>query len=90
MLHSKFPENQPTGSGEEDFLVFFTIYRRGGHPGHGTKILRTKYKCHFPSRLYIRFQLERRNGFREDLSNCGRRTDRRTDAGSWPSYKLTL
>ena len=26
MLHTKFRENQPAGSGEEDFLVVFTIY----------------------------------------------------------------
>ena len=30
MLHTKFHENRPVGSGE-DVLVFFTIYRRGGH-----------------------------------------------------------
>ena len=29
MLHSKFCENRPGGSGEEDFLVVFTIYGRG-------------------------------------------------------------
>ena len=26
MLHTKFRENRPTGSGEEDFLRVFTIY----------------------------------------------------------------
>ena len=31
MLHIKFRENMPAGSGEEDFWVVFTIYRRGGH-----------------------------------------------------------
>ena len=31
MLHTKFHENQPAGSGEEDFLVVFTIYGRGSH-----------------------------------------------------------
>ena len=30
MLHTKFHENRPAGSGE-DFLVVFTIYGRGGH-----------------------------------------------------------
>ena len=33
MLHNKFRENRPAGSGEEDFLRFFTIYVRGGHLG---------------------------------------------------------
>ena len=29
MLHTKFRENRPAGSG--DFLRVFTIYGRGGH-----------------------------------------------------------
>ena len=36
MLHTKFHENRPAGSGEEDFSVVFTIYGRGGHLGHVT------------------------------------------------------
>ena len=36
MLHTKFCGNRPTSSGEEDFLVVFTIYGRGGHLGHVT------------------------------------------------------
>ena len=36
MLHTKFRENQPSGSGEEDFLRVFTIYGCGGHLGHVT------------------------------------------------------
>ena len=30
MLHTKFGENRPCGSGEEDFLRVFTIYGHGG------------------------------------------------------------
>ena len=41
MLHTKFRENRPAGSGEEDFEGFFTIYWRGGHLGHVTQMLRT-------------------------------------------------
>ena len=33
MLHTKFRENRPAGSGEEVFLRVFTIYGRGGHLG---------------------------------------------------------
>ena len=33
MLHTKFCENRPEGSGEEDFLRVFTIYGHGGHIG---------------------------------------------------------
>ena len=38
MLHTKFHENRPAGSGEEDFLVVFTIYGYGGHLGHVAQI----------------------------------------------------
>ena len=38
MLHTKFHENQPAGSGE-DFLRVFTIYEHGGHLGHVTSIM---------------------------------------------------
>ena len=35
MLHTKFQENRPAGSGEEDF----TIYGHGGRLGHVTRIM---------------------------------------------------
>ena len=38
MLHTNFRENRTAGSGEEAFLVVFTIYGRGGHLGHVTRI----------------------------------------------------
>ena len=40
MLHTKFRENRPAGSGE-DFSVVFTISGRGGHLGHVTQISRS-------------------------------------------------
>ena len=43
MLHTKFRENRPAGSGDEDFLRVFTIYRRGGHLGHVTQMPRTNF-----------------------------------------------
>ena len=66
MLHTEFRENRPAGSGEEDFLVVFTMYGCGGHLGHVTKISKTKYKCHYPRRLHIKFQLYRPSGLREE------------------------
>ena len=39
MLHTKFRENRPTGSGGEDFLRVFTIYGHGGHLGHVIRIM---------------------------------------------------
>ena len=66
MLHTKFHGNWPAGSGEEDFLNVFTIYGRGGHLGHVTKISRSKFQCHYPRRLVIKFQLDWPSGFREE------------------------
>ena len=44
MLLTKFCENRPAGSGEEDCLVVFTIiYGRGGHLGHVTRVSRSKF-----------------------------------------------
>ena len=44
MLHTKFRGNRFAGSGEENFLMVFTIYGRGGHLGHMTQMPRTKYR----------------------------------------------
>ena len=41
MLHTKFRENWPVGSGEEDCSRVFTIYGHGGHLGHVTSIIST-------------------------------------------------
>ena len=65
MLHIKFCENQPVGSGE-DFLRVFTIYGRGGHLGHVTQMPRTKYPSPYPRRLHIKFGFDRPSGFGEE------------------------
>ena len=39
MLSTKFHENRPAGSGEEDFLRGFTIYEHDGHLGNVTSII---------------------------------------------------
>ena len=41
MLHTKFRENRPAGSGE-DFWVVFIINGRGGHLGHVTRISQSR------------------------------------------------
>ena len=51
MLHTRFRENQPTCSGEEDFLKVFTIYGHGGHLGHVTRIIFTNF--HFLVQVYL-------------------------------------
>ena len=43
MLHTKFRENRPAGSGEEDFLKVFTIYGHGRHLGHVTSIMSSDF-----------------------------------------------
>ena len=65
MLHTKFRENRPAGSGE-DFLRVFTIYGRGGHLGHVTQMRRTKYRSPYPRRLHIKFGFDRPSGFGEE------------------------
>ena len=53
MLHTKFRENLPTGSREEDFsrFFFFTINGHCGHLGHVTSIISTNFHFHVP--IYI-------------------------------------
>ena len=55
MLHTKFLGNQPAGSGEEDFRRFFTIYGRGGHLGHVTSNMSSKYHFLVPESFHTKF-----------------------------------
>ena len=66
MLHTKFCENRPARSGEEDFIVVFTIYGRGGHLGHVTQISRSNFCPHYPGMLHIKFHFDWPSGFREE------------------------
>ena len=67
MLHTKFRENRPAGSGE-DFLRVFTIYGRCGHLGHVTWTIYINFCSHFPRRLHIKFGFDWPSGFRgEDV-----------------------
>ena len=58
MLHIKFRENLPVGSGEEIFEGFFTIYGHGGHLGHVTQMPRTNFRSPYTRRLHIVFYLK--------------------------------
>ena len=66
MLHTKFRENQPTGSGEEDFCVVLTIYGLCGHLGHVTWISRSNFRLPYPWMLHIKFQIDWPRSFREE------------------------
>ena len=65
MLHTKFRENRPAVSGEEDFLRVFTIYGRGGHLGHVTSIMSSDFHFLVPESLHTKFGSERQSSFRE-------------------------
>ena len=58
MLHTKFRENRPAGSGEEDFWRVFTIYGHGGHLGHVTQIMLTNFHFLVPESLHTKFSSE--------------------------------
>ena len=62
MLHTKFRENQPAGSGE-DFCRVFTIYGHGGHLGHVTWTIYINFGSPYPRRLQINFGFDRPSGF---------------------------
>ena len=67
MLPTKFRENQPAGSAEEDFLVVFTKYGHGCHLGHVTWILQSNFCSPYPWLLHMKFHFDLPSGFREDL-----------------------
>ena len=61
-----FRENPPVGSGEDDFLVFLTIYGHGGHLGHVTWISRSNFRSPFPWMLHMKFHFDWSSNFREE------------------------
>ena len=58
MLHTKFRENRPTGSGVEDFLMVFIIYGHGGHLGHVTRIMLINFHFLVPESFHTKFSSE--------------------------------
>ena len=66
MLHTKFHDNWPTGSREEDVLRVFTLYGHGSHLGHVTWSLRIIFRSPIPWMLHMKFDFNRPCGFREE------------------------
>ena len=66
MLHTKFRENRPAGSGEEDFCRVSTIYGHGGHLGHVTQMPRINSRSPYPRRLHKNFCFDWPSGFGEE------------------------
>ena len=56
MLYMKFQGNQPSGSGEENFLKVFTIYGHGSRLGHVTLTKEKKNLSRFACRLHVEFK----------------------------------
>ena len=54
MLHTKSQGNRPIGSGK-DFLRVFTIYGHGGHLGHLTSIMSSKFHILVPESFHTKF-----------------------------------
>ena len=63
MLHTKFHGNWLPGSGEEDFLRFFTIYGHGGHLGHVTSFTIKYFHFLVPESFHTKFSSERHSSF---------------------------
>ena len=62
MLHTKFPEKLPVGSGEY-FLRVFTIYGHGGHLGYVTSIMSSDFHFHVPKSFHKKFGSDRHSSF---------------------------
>ena len=65
MLHAKFQNHRPSGSGE-DFLKVLAIYSHGGHLGHVTLTIYTNFHSHFLRMLLMKFGFDWPSGFREE------------------------
>ena len=66
MLHAKFQNHRPSGSGEEDFLKVFAIYSHVGHLGHVTLTNLTNFHLLFLRILLIKFGFDWPSGFKEE------------------------
>ena len=66
MLHAKFQNHRPSGSGEKDFLKVFAIYSHGSHLGHVTLTIYIYFHSHFLTTLLIKFGFDWQSSFREE------------------------
>ena len=65
MLHTKFQGHRSIGSGEEDFLRFFTNYGHGGNVGHVTQLICINFHSYSPSSFHMNFGSKSPNSFCE-------------------------
>ena len=67
MLHAKFQNHRPSGSGKEKKIKVFAVYSYGGHLGHVTLTIYINFQYPFLRMLRMTFGFDWPNGFREDL-----------------------
>ena len=67
MLHAKFQNHRPSGSGEEDFKMIFLIYSHGGHLCHETWINYINFHPLFIWMLHVKFGFDWSSGFRQKM-----------------------
>ena len=65
MLHAKFQNHRPSGSGEKDFLKVFAIYSHGSHLGHVTLTFYINFHSLFLTMPHLKFGFYWYSGFRE-------------------------
>ena len=65
MLHTKFQGHRSIGSGEEDFLRFFSIYGHGDTVGHVTQFICINFHSYSPSSFHMNFGSKSPNCFSE-------------------------
>ena len=67
MLHARFQNHRPSGSGE-DFLKVFAIHSHGGHLDHVTWSIYINFRSPFLRMLNMKFGFDWQSSFRgEDL-----------------------
>ena len=66
MLHAKFQNHRPSGSGGEDFLKVFAFYSHDGHLGHVALIIYINFRSHFLRMIHMKFGFDWPSGFREE------------------------
>ena len=78
MLHAKFQNHRPSGSGEEEkILKVMAIYSHGGHLGHVTRTIYTNFRSPYLRMLHMKLALIDQAVSEEKIFkivNVGRRT----------------
>ena len=84
MLHNKFQNHRPSGSGDEDFKGFC------GYLDHVTWTIYINFLSPILRMLHMKFGFDRPSRSEEKIFEIVGDAGRRINAKAWPSYKLTL